>query len=283
MRKPISYVLILLSFLFFSYRYSFYQDQKQSSPASECNITNDAFSAGEEIVYKIWYNWGFIWLESGETSFSVYADDYKGVPCYRFVSIGRTYPKYDWFYSVRDTFTAWVDTTNLRPYHFIRNCTEGGSYIYEDSYFNYDKKKAYVVTRKKKKMPRLDSVTVNSCSYDVLSLIYYTRNIDFSKYKVKDTVPLNMFLESKTYPTYLRYLGKDVFDAGGLGKFNCIKFRAKLIAGTLFSGGEAMTVWGTNDKNHVPLFVEAPILVGSVKAKIIRWKGLKNKIEAKAQ
>ena len=74
-----------------------------------------------------------------------------------------------------------------------------------------------------------------------------------------------------------------MFDAGGLGKFNCIKFRAKLIAGTLFSGGEAMTVWGTNDKNHVPLFVEAPILVGSVKAKIIRWKGLKNKIEAKAQ
>ncbi|MFH1004408.1 MAG: DUF3108 domain-containing protein [Bacteroidota bacterium] len=284
--KHIKYFLLLLVILIiFSFSLLFgtaiyFREKEQENP---CNITNDAFTFGEEIVYKIWYNWGFIWLESGEVTFNVNADNYKGIDCYHFVSIGKTYPKYDWFYTVRDTFLAWVDTNNLRPFHFIRNTNEGQRFIYEDCYFNYAKKKIYSLTRWKHKMPRLDSTNINECSYDVLSLIYYSRNIDFSKYKVNDTIPLNMFLENKVYPTYLRYIGKDVYNAEGFGKFNCIKFRAKLIEGTLFSGGEQMTVWVTDDKNRIPLFIEAPITVGYVKAKMIKWKGLKYKIESKVQ
>ena len=51
----------------------------------------------------------------------------------------------------------------------------------------------------------------------------------------------------------------------------------------MFKGGEEMTVWASNDKNRIPIYVEAPILVGSVKAKIVSWKGLRNKMEAKVE
>ena len=248
---------------------------------SECEIKNQAFSSGEELAYEVWYNWGFLWMESGIVTFKVQKDNYKEIPCYRLSGVGGTLPKYDWFFTVRDSFFAWVDSSSMRPYRCVRIESEGQRFIHEDSYFNYGKKKAYTVTREKKKMPRIDSLNITGCSYDVLTLIYYSRNIDFSKYNVNDTIPLDMFLENKIYPTYLRYLGKEVYDVEGVGKFNCIKFRAKLIEGTLFTGGENMTVWVTDDKNRIPLYVEAPILVGSVKAKIHRWKGLKNKMESK--
>lgn len=268
------FFLLFLPLIFLSLR-----EIKIFSP--DCSVTNTAFTADEEVVYKIWYNWGFIWLESGEVTFAAKADNYNGTKCFRLSGIGGTYHKYDWFYTVRDTFLAWVDTNNVRPYYFIRNATEGPRYVFEDCFFNYSKKKVFSVVREKNKIPRLDSTNISGCCYDVLSLIYYSRNIDFSQYKVNDTIPLDMFLENKVYPTYLRYLGKAVYNAEGFGKFNCIKFKAKLIAGTLFSGGENMTVWVTDDKNRVPIYIEAPITVGSVKAMLQRWKGLSHPIEAK--
>jgi len=36
----------------------------------------------------------------------------------------------------------------------------------------------------------------------------------------------------------------------------------------IFKEGDEMTVWVSDDKNRIPLLVETPILVGSIKAKV---------------
>ena len=50
---------------------------------------------------------------------------------------------------------------------------------------------------------------VPGCVQDVLSSIYYARNIDFNKYKAGDRIPFTMFLDNEVYNMYIRYLGKD--------------------------------------------------------------------------
>ena len=50
-----------------------------------------------------------------------------------------------------------------------------------------------------------------------------------------------------------------------------------LVEGTIFKGGEDMTIWVTDDGNRVPIMVEAKILIGSVKAIITGAEGLVNK------
>lgn len=251
--------------------------------SSECDIDNDAFSSGEELIYQASYNWGFIWLDAGEVIFKTEMADYNGTPCYKLSGVGGTYPSYDWIYKVRDRFEAWVDTSTLKPYRYIRDVKEGGRYFYNECFLNFNKLKAYCVTNEKKKLPRLDTVPITLCAFDPLTMIYYSRNADFSKCKVNDTIPISLFLDNKVYYLYLRYLGKEVLKLDDKNTFNCIKFSPKLVEGTIFKGGEGMTVWATDDKNRIPVYVEAPILVGSVKARIIKWKGLKNKMEAKAQ
>lgn len=42
-----------------------------------------------------------------------------------------------------------------------------------------------------------------------------------------------------------------------------------------------MTVWVSDDKNKIPIYIETPIVVGSVKVKLMSYKGLRNKEEAK--
>ena len=278
MRKWSIFLLALFSLSFFSYRHTYHIAPRTTV---DCEIQNIAIYSGEEINYSISYHWGIIWLEAGQVTFKVEKDVYKGIPCYKMSGTGGTYPSYDWIYKVRDRFECWVDTVTLKPYRYLRDIHEGGRTFYNECFFNYSKKKAYCVTTERKKSPRLDTVSIESCTFDPLTMIYFSRNVDFSKYKSNDTIPISLFLDNHVYPLYFRYLGKEMLKLDDKNTFKCIKFSPKLVDGTIFKGGEGMTVWGTDDQNKIPLYVEAPILVGTVRVSVVKWNGLRNKIEAK--
>ena len=46
-----------------------------------------------------------------------------------------------------------------------------------------------------------------------------------------------------------------------------------MVDGTIFSGGEDLTAWFTDDKNCAPILLEAKIAVGSVKAFLVDMSG----------
>ena len=73
---------------------------------------------------------------------------------------------------------------------------------------------------------------------------------------------------------YIRYLGKESIKTR-YGKFNAIKFKPLLLKGTIFEGGEKMTVWVSDDANKIPVRIESPISVGSVKVDMISYGNLR--------
>ena len=238
-----------------------------------CKITNTSFKVGESITYKIMYNWNALWLSAGEVNFKVEQATFNNRSCYHVTGFGETYKSYDWFFKVRDTYESYIDQETMQPLKFIRDVNEGGYTIYNNVTFKHSEGKAISTN---------GTYSIPYCMQDVLSAIYYARNIDFSKYKPNDTIPVSIFLDDKVWPLYIRYLGKEKATTK-LGTFNCIKFKPLLIEGTLFSGGEKMTVWVTDDKNKVPVRVESPIVVGSIKADMIKYENLKNPMTAKVQ
>jgi hypothetical protein len=54
-----------------------------------------------------------------------------------------------------------------------------------------------------------------------------------------------------------------------------------LVEGTIFSGGEDLTVWVTDDKNKIPVLIKAKILVGSVKGVFQSAENLKFPLTAR--
>lgn len=249
--------------------------------SSQCIPPNRAFRSGEELKYTIHYNWGAIWMEAGEVTFTATAESYKGRNAYHFKGTGSTYPKYDWFYKVRDKYESWADTASLKPLRFIRDSHEGGNSAYNDYVFDHRKKLVYTGTRNKDNELELDSVKITNCTVDVMTAIYYARCIDFSKYRPNDTIPITLVLDNKVYPVYIRYIGKEIYEHKQLGKFNTIKFKPLLIEGTIFKGGEGMTVWVTDDQNKIPLYVETPIIVGTIKVFLASTKGLRNPVTSR--
>ncbi len=252
--------------------------QLTSLAQKSCPVENNSFKAGEQFNYKIFYNWGAIWMEAGEASFSVFLNNLNGKSVYHFVGLGATYPKYDWFYKVRDRYESYADTATLKPIRFIREAREASSYTHDDYVFNHTKKKVYTSSKRNRKTSKLDSINITSCTNDVMTAIFYARCLDFSKYKPKDTIPITFVLDGEVFPSYIRYLGKETIKSELLGTVRCIKFSPKLIEGTIFKGGEGMVVWVTDDENKMPVYVETPIIVGMIKVRLFKYEGLKNPI-----
>ncbi|MEO5675285.1 MAG: DUF3108 domain-containing protein [Chitinophagales bacterium] len=245
-------------------------DSKAQAP-EQCTTSNTAFAIGEKISYKIIYNWNSLWLNGGEASFTVRDGLLGAAKVYHVVGEGFSYKSYDWFFKVHDTYESYIDPLTMLPLKFVRNVSEGGYNIYNNVVFNHDEHKA-ISTHGEFKIP--------NCIQDVLSGIYYARNIDFNTFQANDTIPVNLFLDDSVYNIHIRYLGKEIITTKK-GTFNCIKFKPLLVTGTIFKGGEKMTVWVTDDANKIPVLVESPILIGFIRAELYKYEGLRNPMTAK--
>jgi hypothetical protein len=230
-----------------------------------CGTRNTAFLAGETITFTVYYSVIGLAINAGTAIFTNTLDNINGKPVYHVVGDGKTNPSYDWIFKVRDKYESYFDTATLQPLKFIRNIDEGGFRQTDNVTFNKQTNTAVTTA---------GVYNVPACVQDVLSSIYYARNIDYNSYKVNDKIPFDMFLDNKVYNLYIRYLGKEVIKTR-FGKFNAIKFRPLLVKGTMFKGGEDMAVWVSDDPNHIPVRIESPIIVGNVKVDMMKYSNLR--------
>ena len=230
-----------------------------------CGTKNTAFKEGESITMKVFYNSLGIYIGAGEATFTSALERFNGKTVYHCVGEGKSYSFFDNFFKVRDRYETYIDTSSMLPLKFIRNVDEGGYKIYNNVTFNHAAGTA-ISTKGVYKTP--------NCIQDVISAVYYARNINFDNYKPGDKIPFDMFLDDEIYHLYVRYLGKEKIKTR-YGKFHAIKFKPLLVKGTMFEGGEKMNAWVSDDANHIPLRVESPISVGSVKVDMMSYRNLK--------
>lgn len=236
-----------------------------------CGIRNTSFLPNEVLTFNVFYSVIGLYVNAGTATFTNSLEKLNNKPVYHVVGEGHSNSSYDWIFKVRDRYETFFDTTYLQPLKFIRNVDEGGYKKYENVIFNQQNNTATTTSGVFK---------VPNCVQDVLSAIYYARNIDFNKYKVNDKIPFSMFLDNEVYNLYIRYLGKETVKTR-YGKFHAIKFKPLLVKGTLFEGGEKMEVWVSDDANHIPLRIESPIVVGSIKVDMMQYRNLRYPLSSK--
>lgn len=237
------------------------------------------FKAGESITYGVYYYlWG-VWVAAGDVTFSVTEEKYKDRDCFKFNGYGATHKRYDWFFKVRDTYTSYADKKDLKPYRFSRDVLEGSFYMTEENLYYYKLKEIYAITKVKAGDVRVDTLPLKPASFDVLSLIYHVRDLDFTKFKEGDKIPIRMVIDRETFDLYIRYQGIKTYEHDELGDVECHVFSPLLVDGTLFKSGEKMDVWVTTDQNVVPVYIESEIRVGSIRAELKSHSGLIEPLE----
>lgn len=235
-----------------------------------CTIRNRAFTNGENITFYVFYTLAGIWVHAGNVNFTVEQTTLNNKAVYHITGNGATLPSYDWVYKVRDRYETFIDTGTLQPYRFIRSVNEGSYKKFENITFNKSTNTAITNSGVYK---------VSECVQDVLSEVYLARNLDFDHYKKGDQIPFDLFLDDEVFHMYIRYLGKETVKTK-YGKIRCFKFKPLLLKGTIFEGGEKMTVWISDDDNRIPIRIESPISVGSVKVDMMMYRNLRHPFTA---
>ncbi|WP_289044529.1 DUF3108 domain-containing protein [uncultured Olleya sp.] len=229
-----------------------------------------AFKTGEWFKFKMSYS-GF--LKAGNATLQVKETTLNGKPVFHVVGKGWTTGMIKWFFKVEDRYESYFDKQTILPYKFIRKINEGGHKKNIEIDFNQSNKTALVYNKKhdtKKTLTTKDKVQ------DMVSTFYYLRNkLDTRILSKGDEIKLDMFFDEENYGFKLKYLGKENLETN-FGTVETLMFRPYVMAGRVFKEEESLTLWVSNDKNKIPLRIKADLAVGSLRADLEAYKGLKH-------
>ncbi|MFD2822711.1 DUF3108 domain-containing protein [Lacinutrix iliipiscaria] len=232
-----------------------------------------AFQVGEWFRFKMSYSG---WMKAGNATLIVKDAEIDGKPVYHVVGKGWTTGAIKWVFKVQDRYESYFDKTKLVPYKFIRDIDEGGHTKDIEIKFDQDNNKAHIHNKKYNKKSVVDT---KPNVQDMVSTFYYLRNnINVSTLKPGDEITSDMFFDGENYGFKLKYLGQEIIDTE-FGNINALKFRPYVMAGRVFKEEESLTLWVSNDKNRMPLRIKADLAIGSLRADLDAFKGLKHQFK----
>ena len=258
MKKGIVFLLIITTF-------GFSEPQKER-----------AFDVGEWFKFRIHYglvNAGYATLEIQEA-----VRNNKKV--YHAIGKGYTTGMSRFFFKVDDTYESYFDKETGNPYQFVRKIDEGGYTKNQEGFFNQSTNKILVKDYKHKSE---QTYSFPDNTQDIMSTFYYLRNHpNIDKLKVGESVMIDMFFDGETTKFKLKYIGKEDLSTK-FGVVPSMIFRPYVQSGRVFKEQESLTVWISDDDNKMPIRIKASLAVGSIKADLDAFKGLKHPFTVKAK
>jgi len=233
---------------------------------SQKNIAS--FKDGEFLKYRISYGI----LNAGFATLEVENAIEKNDTLFHMIGKGWTTGMVNFVFPVSDNYQTFINKQSKKPTHFIRIINEGGYKKNKEISFNYEELQATVINHKHNTEKTYD---IESDIQDMLSTLYYLREVNFDTLKIGDVISVKMFFDQETYKTNIELLKREVLKTK-FGKVKTLVFRPAVVEGRVFDDKETVTLWITDDKNKIPVKIKASILVGSIKAELIQYKGLAN-------
>jgi len=230
--------------------------------------TNSAFKNGEWLKYKL--NYGL--FNAGAATLQV--DNYKkdSLEFYHIIGKGWTIGLVKLFFKVDDNYQTFINKKTMLPYHFRRRVYEGGYTKKKDIYFNQKLRIASIIDHKHQTHK---TVKLKGEVQDLLSALYFLRNKNIKDLNIGDEIRLKTFFDNATFIFSLRFMGREILNTK-FGKINTVIFRPLVQEGRVFKERESVTVWISDDENKIPLLIKAKLAVGSLKAELNAFKGLKH-------
>ncbi|NUY81298.1 DUF3108 domain-containing protein [Flavobacterium sp. MAH-1] len=236
----------------------------------------DAFGVGEYFKFRIHYgivNAGYATLDMQEST-------RNGKKVFHAVGKGWTVGMSRFFFKVDDTYESYFDKGTCVPVQAVRKIDEGGYVRNQEAFFDQPGNRVLVKDYKRNKEKTY--VTPDN-TLDVVSMFYYLRNHpSIDKMKVGQAITVDMFFDDEVIKFKLKYIGQEDISTK-FGTIPTMIFRPLVQSGRVFKEEESLTVWISDDDNKIPVRIKASLAVGSIKADLESFKGLKHSFKVKAK
>ena len=233
-----------------------------------------AYDVGEWLKFRIHYgllNAGFATLEIKDASI-------KNKKIFHAVGHGYTTGMAKMFFNVDDNYESYFDKYTNKPFQYVRKIDEGGYTKNQEGFFNQDTNKILV---KDYKNNTEKTINVTENVQDIVSTFYFLRNHPaVNSIKINEYIAVDMFFDDEITKFKLKFIGREDIDT----KFGIVPtmiFRPLVQSGRVFKEEESLTVWISDDDNRIPVRIKANLAVGSIKADLEGFKGLKNSFKIK--
>jgi hypothetical protein len=232
---------------------------------------DDPYTQGEILEYRVHYGL----LNAGEAKIEVDPKLYlvNGKVCYKALVKGNCSGPFDFMLKIRDIWGSYVDTASLVPQRTFRNIEEGKYRLKENVNFDFVKGVA-VAERHMKDKKDVKEYPVPTNVQDMVSGYFYLRNINYDRLHHGDTIGVNAFFEDKLYDFRVKYLGRSTLKTK-FGNIRAIKLSPVMPDNQLFEGGNSIRVWLSDDRNKIPVKIEADMYVGAVEMDLKGYTGLR--------
>jgi hypothetical protein len=261
--KPLK-ALFVFSLLWMAAGLAQYQEEPRSRE------TPPPFKAGEWLKFRIHYGI----LNASYATLHLTEEDLNGIPVYHVVGRGKTTGFASIFFNVDDTYESYFGKSDGKPYRFIRKIDEGG--YTKDIEIRFDHEADRAELHDKEAQRKMEFETMSSIQ-DLISAFYYLRsNYEADQLVVGKSIELDLLYDDDgIFKFRLKYLGKEVVKTK-FGKVECLKFRPYVQSGRVFKEQESLSLWVSNDRNKIPIRIEADLMVGSIKADLDGYNSLRN-------
>lgn len=224
---------------------------------------------GESLTLRIHY--GF--LNAGSANLTTKKVNYDGSPHLYVKGTGQTTGAVRAFFKVEDLYESYINIATELPSFYVRNVREGSYTQHLQTVFNHNNNTLILTD---KKTPANGSKTIKSVKgvQDMLSCFYYLRSKTPAELKIGTVINMNVWIDDEMFPFQLKVAGTENLKTK-FGTINCLKIIPSVKSGRVFKEKEGVTMWVSNDYNHIPILLKAELAVGSLKASIDEFKNVK--------
>lgn len=236
----------------------------------------NAYDVGEWFKFRVHY--GFV--TAGYATLEVKEGTKNNKKVFHAIGRGYTTGMSKLFFKVEDNYESYFDKITGNPYQYVRKIDEGGYKKDQEGFFNQTSDKILVKDYKNKTEKTFE---VPNNVQDIISTFYYLRNYPtIDKLKVGESVAINMFFDGETTKFKLKFMGREDIKTK-FGTIPTMVFRPYVQAGRVFKEQESLTVWISDDDNKMPIRIKASLAVGSIKADLEAFKGLRHPFTVKVK
>ncbi len=254
--------IVLLCFLFTSPTIA------QDTIKNNTTTTPAGFESGETLFYRIYFKWGFIWKEAANGELFAERSVYEGKDVYRMSLACKTLNFVDKIMPVRDTLNA-ITSLEVQPLFYSKITNEGSyrgkdflKYRYDDGRFGGD-----VRIVRENRPDALSTLWSEAQPYDMLSVFYYLRYMDFKKLDMYETVDIPIITKDRLTMMRVKYMGQTIAKLHNGKEYPSYKIYISFLNDkNLDEQDHPIEVWMSNDDRKIPIRMVGKLPIGSLQA-----------------
>lgn len=239
------------------------------SVCAAANIASAATFPDETLHYTVTYKWGLIHKDAGKGTLTLRNSGNN----YNITLTAHSLPWADRIFRVRDTLHSIVARDGFLPLSYTKAAHEDGKYSLDRISYsrcgNVTMADTYRLrTKKGKTGESTKQFSTSGAAYDMLSIFYWIRHLDFAGMRKGQTVKTTVFSGSQSETVTLTFLGTEELTLRNKKRASAYHVRFRFTTAGKKQSSDDMEAWLATDPSHKALRIVGKLPVGQVRVEL---------------